>query len=308
MNVKWTVPKDLINDVILSTLPGAGDPALPTGGRAEAEAWLTRVLVDWDAFAEHVSYLRRQFRVPDLTTPRDGTPADPVRLARPLYLGFPFHRLLPKDDAFRIEKGGLAVASDAALAELLVNPAALDLLRALIEDTEAGVWQTAQAEFGRELFGGELAPRVRELIEERPAEESHLVGRLNGGSPPPTQPGPAAPHWRFRRSGNELGWPGEPDARMVAIWDGAIGQLSIRVSGMLVLAPGCRVEVEWLRQDGLELGRDGVSDAMRVLRICPKDALPPVPTDRFRLRYTRRLDRDPEQSVTWEDAFGDPAA
>jgi len=57
-----------------------------------------------------------------------------------LHLQFPGRTPLSEDAAFDIEERGLDAATDETLAQLLVNPVALDLLRGLVAAATSEVW------------------------------------------------------------------------------------------------------------------------------------------------------------------------
>jgi hypothetical protein len=136
------VPADLIRSVLDSDRAAPGCPRLPDGGRNPAARWLTSVLVNHDDFEAHLDYLRGLLGLPPARRVEvaDWRAAHLHRLAGVLHLDFPRRQPVGEDQTFAVIDHGPDAAADGTLAELLINPAALELLGAMVEDATSGYW------------------------------------------------------------------------------------------------------------------------------------------------------------------------
>ncbi len=139
-----------------------GAPALPPGRRPEAEAWLRRALVDFDALQAHVAVLSEWYATPlRLPRPRrdrwDGAAALPD--APPA--GFPHATPLEDGRVVAVADGGLATLDDAELARLVLNPYALFDLYDAIDELVPEQWTAAMHEASEPRAAVPTAPPGR---------------------------------------------------------------------------------------------------------------------------------------------------
>lgn len=111
------------------------------------------------------------------------------------------------------------------------------------------------------------------------------------------------PQWNFRRTAQELNWPGDQPARVTATWDEKSGQLCVRVSGLLVLAPGSELTVTWQDASGTEQAVDNVSGMIKMPRLSPKIRRAPQPGDKLKIHYTRQFRDAPPRTAEWEEVL-----
>jgi hypothetical protein len=271
-----------------------------------------RVISHPQSFQAHLDHLRKQFRVRPLPPPAAGAGnrTELEHLAARLYLGFPFARPLPEDEAFVVVERGVAAARDDTLAELLVNPRAVDQVQVMIEDLAPDAWQPILARVGRELFTDDLPPDNRARLgrseHDRPVERELVVGRLGGPASRGEQGGPAL-RWTFTRTAQELGWTGALPARLVATWDAAEGVLTVRASGLIVLGPGGRLEVKWTRSAHPKpICGEVPEGVLGAVRLSTADRMPPEESDHLWVRYSQRLREGPALVAEWDQLFGRP--
>jgi hypothetical protein len=134
-------PQAVLDAVIKSDGATAGTLRLPADTRPAVEAWLARVVADFDAYVAHVDYLRQHLNVP--ARPWDAQPAIAA-----LGLGFAHHRPLPFEQEQAVVRLGLGELPDDTLAELLLNPVALDSLARQVEAAPGPPWRAALAAAG----------------------------------------------------------------------------------------------------------------------------------------------------------------
>ncbi len=204
-------------DLLISEHQTGGEPRLPPGGGRPLRAALRRLLVNRPLLDDHVRFLHQSL-------------AGQFRHAE----------LLPADKAERLLGRGVAALDDAALAALLLNPAALYALSEEIAERMPAAWLPALEEEGRRLLASQ--GRAVPAFVPPPGVAGAARGRTFAGR-----------RWLFKVRPAECGWWGggrqRGRAAVEVSWHDGVG-LRVRVSGFLRPGPGATLDVRWQTAEG----------------------------------------------------------